>query len=71
MIKANNIQSNTFDIYKPLTYTSRYKIPTKKVWVKLIHVIDNIVALGTSVAVLQALTDTLKTTVGTNKGMLW
>lgn len=36
-------------------------IPTKKVWVKLIHVIDNIVTFRASVAVLQALADALET----------
>lgn len=45
-------------------------MPTKKVWVKLIHIINNIVTLGTSVAVLQALADTLKT-AGRNKGLQW
>lgn len=39
----------------------QFKIPTKKVWVDLIHIIDNIVTLGTSVAVLQTLADTLET----------
>lgn len=41
--------------------TLQFKIPTKKVWVDLIHIIDNIVTLGTSVAVLQTLADTLET----------
>lgn len=36
-------------------------LPTKEVWVKLIHIINNIVTLGTSVAVLQALANTFET----------
>lgn len=55
--------SNTSNKAQP----SDSKIPTKKVWVKLIHVIDNIVTLGTSVAVLQTLADTLETAGGTEK----
>ena len=38
-----------------------FGIPTKKVWVKLIYIIHNIVTLGTSVAILEALADTLET----------
>lgn len=42
-------------------------IPTKKVWVKLIYVVDYIVTFGTSVAVFQALADTLKTKIDRNQ----
>lgn len=38
--------------------------PTEKVWVKLIHIIDYIVTLGTPVAVLQTLPDTLEAAGG-------
>lgn len=44
------------------------KKPTKKVRVELIHIINNIIAFRTSVAVFQALADTLKTVGDRNKG---
>lgn len=44
--------------------------PTKKVWVELIHIVDNIVTLGTSVAVLQTLTDALEAAGRDNRVVL-
>lgn len=65
--KQRKIHGNTFNIIKPPFQSFRCIIPTKKVWVKLINIIDDIVTLGTSVAVLQALADALKTTGWGNK----
>lgn len=40
---------------------NKVEIRTKKVWVKLIYVINYIVTFGASVAVLEAVADTLET----------
>ena len=35
-------------------------VPTQEVWVELVHIVHDVVALGTSVAVLQTLADALE-----------
>lgn len=57
--KAKNTQ--TKNTGKEHYHCGELEKPTKEVRIQLIHIVNNIVTLGTSVAVLQALADAPKT----------